>query len=99
MIVDDLSHLRVEADSWFICRSEARGVPSLLVANALPISAVFEYGGRDEESEDGEVYEASEDVNKEEYEQEEEDTRGWLLYRHCHSLLPATPLITRQGCN
>ncbi|KAF8420425.1 hypothetical protein EV426DRAFT_576363 [Tirmania nivea] len=63
-------------------RSEARGVPSLLIAKAAPMPSVPEYDASDEEIEDGEVYTGvggGEDATEHNFEAEdyEEDTRGW----------------------
>jgi len=78
MSVDIPSHQKLTV----ILRSEARGVPSLLIAKAPPMPPVPEYDASDEELEDGEVYTGvggGQDASQHNFEAEDygEDTRGW----------------------
>ncbi|RPB24072.1 hypothetical protein L211DRAFT_824569 [Terfezia boudieri ATCC MYA-4762] len=64
-------------------RSEARGVPSLLIAKAPPMPSIPENDASDEEIEDGEIFTGiggGQDASQHNVEAEDyygEDTRGW----------------------
>lgn len=65
-----------------IPRSEARGVPSLLIAKAPPMPSAPEYDASDEEVEDGMVYTGiggGQDASQHNFDADDygEDTRGW----------------------